>query len=212
MTTQPADGRELPDGPFAVMSGAPWNVLDSRGVRIACCGGDSNADWERFGPSIAAAIVAALNGHPAQPESAELESILPSTWYADRPFATRLQFMVDHWRRLCVAIERAAKEAEAAESELTTLRAKLAAELERVRELEAALRGLRGDGGFPLWPSISVTAAHLREIASELGHTEAVQNCRHCTYAYAAKSLERFMEGIDAALPAPPAKEVEGGR
>lgn len=49
-------------GPFAVMAGAPWNVLDSRGVRIALCGGDSHADWERFGQPIAEAVVAALNG------------------------------------------------------------------------------------------------------------------------------------------------------
>ncbi len=48
-------------GPFAVMAGAPWNVLDSRGARIALCGGDCNADYERFGPAIAAAIVKALN-------------------------------------------------------------------------------------------------------------------------------------------------------
>jgi hypothetical protein len=52
-------------GPFAVMAGAPWNVLDSRGARIACCGGDSNADWERCGPPIAAEIVKALNEHDA---------------------------------------------------------------------------------------------------------------------------------------------------
>jgi hypothetical protein len=55
-------------GPFAVMDGANWNVLDSRGCRIACCGGDSNADWERHGPPIAAAIVKALNQHAALEE------------------------------------------------------------------------------------------------------------------------------------------------
>lgn len=70
----------MSDGPFAVMSGAPWNVLDSRGVRIACCGGDSNADWERFGPGIAAAIVKALNEHEEcnrhhQPRITELERL-----------------------------------------------------------------------------------------------------------------------------------------
>lgn len=48
-------------GPFAVMHGAPWNVLDSRGARIAICGGDSNADWEKHGPAIAAEIVTLLN-------------------------------------------------------------------------------------------------------------------------------------------------------
>lgn len=63
--------QETPRGPFAVMAGAPWNVLDSRGVRIACCGGDSNADWERFGPPIAAAIVAALNADHATLRRAE---------------------------------------------------------------------------------------------------------------------------------------------
>lgn len=63
-TPQPAavgESHAIEHGPFAVMAGAPWNVLDSRGCRIACCGGDSNADWERFGPAIAAAIVESLN-------------------------------------------------------------------------------------------------------------------------------------------------------
>lgn len=48
-------------GPFAVMAGCQWNVLDSTGARIAICGGDSNSDWERLGPPIAAAIVKSLN-------------------------------------------------------------------------------------------------------------------------------------------------------
>lgn len=51
----------LEHGPFAVMAGAPWNVLDSRGCRIARCGGDSPAEWEKDGPPIAAAVVEALN-------------------------------------------------------------------------------------------------------------------------------------------------------
>jgi hypothetical protein len=63
------DGESLlmEHGPFALMAGCPWNVLDSRGVRIAICGGDSNADWERFGPPIAAAIVEALNAAHRKP-------------------------------------------------------------------------------------------------------------------------------------------------
>lgn len=71
--------------PFAVMSGAPWNVLDSRGARIALCGGDSNADCERYGPAIAAAIVKALN------EYAALEEVMhwtQATLAAARPKAT----------------------------------------------------------------------------------------------------------------------------
>ena len=59
-------GQALPHAPFAVMAGAPWNVLDSRGVRVAICGGDSNRDWETHGPAIAAAIVEALNAGTAR--------------------------------------------------------------------------------------------------------------------------------------------------
>ena len=58
LTPPPAS---IEHGPFAVMAGAPWNVLDSRGVRIAICGGDSPADWAQHGPPVAAAIVEALN-------------------------------------------------------------------------------------------------------------------------------------------------------
>lgn len=80
-----AADKELPDepgikhGPFAVMSGASWNVLDSRGVRIAICGGDSNSDWEKCGPPIAAAIVKALNAR-IRCESAEADNAREEFW------------------------------------------------------------------------------------------------------------------------------------
>lgn len=58
--------------PVAVMQGCPWNVLDRSGMRIACCGGDSPNDWQRTGPPIAAAIVAALN---AEQQTSILQTI-----------------------------------------------------------------------------------------------------------------------------------------
>lgn len=76
----------LTNGPFGVMSGAPWNVLDSRGCRIARCGSDSAEQYEKDGPPIAAAIVNALNatsptchgcGKPLAKENAWMEDGCP---------------------------------------------------------------------------------------------------------------------------------------
>lgn len=47
--------------PVSVMGGCGWNLLDHTGRRIAICGGDSNRDWETFGPAIALLIKRALN-------------------------------------------------------------------------------------------------------------------------------------------------------
>jgi hypothetical protein len=64
------------------MAGAPWNILDSRGCRIALCGGDSSAEWERFGPAIAAVIVAALNR--SQLPADELAPPIDPPWLRER--------------------------------------------------------------------------------------------------------------------------------
>lgn len=71
-------------GPFSVMAGAPWNVLDSSGCRIACCGGDSNKDWERHGPAIAAKIVEVLNADWEKTHGPTAESTVGSP-DRDRP-------------------------------------------------------------------------------------------------------------------------------
>lgn len=43
-------------------------------------------------------------------------------------------------------------------------------------------------------PSYRVTAKHLREMASQERHTEAVADCRHCTLMYAAVTLEKLAD------------------
>ena len=96
----------IPHGPFSVMDGAPWNVLDSRGVRIALCGGDSPVDWERHGPPIAAVVVAALNAaappasQPPQgePQPREKSVVIDfDDWVRDRVANGRHPFTADQY-------------------------------------------------------------------------------------------------------------------
>ena len=86
---------EIEHGPFAVMAGAPWNVLDSRGARIALCGGDSNADWEKYGPPIAPISVDLIykdgRNRSTDCRSAIEQSDRPAALLTRKPFGDRLR-------------------------------------------------------------------------------------------------------------------------